>query len=144
MQAACPPVSASTHLLLQLGDGGGGLVLVDPERDIDRYGRIVGQCFLPDGRDITAAMIASGTAREFCRYWGRKPRQKTWDSYSRWRNWLKKSRRSFEENRTGILVPFKNGHDAAPRHDDDFISRQLERQKQADAIRAAAASRLVQ
>ena len=85
-----------------------------------------------------------GETREFCRYWGRKPRQKTWDSYSRWRNWLKKSRRSFEENRTGILVPFKNGHDAAPRHDDDFISRQLERQKQADAIRAAAASRLVQ
>ncbi len=37
-------------------------------RDIDRYGRIVGQCFLPDGRDIAAAMIASGTAREFCRY----------------------------------------------------------------------------
>ena len=38
------------------------------QRDIDRYGRIVGQCFLPDGRDITAAMIASGTAREFCRF----------------------------------------------------------------------------
>ena len=37
-------------------------------RDIDRYGRIVGQCFLPDGRDITAAMIASGTAREYCRF----------------------------------------------------------------------------
>jgi endonuclease YncB( thermonuclease family) len=38
------------------------------QRDIDRYGRIVGQCFLPDGRDITAVMIASGTAQEFCRY----------------------------------------------------------------------------
>lgn len=37
-------------------------------RDIDRYGRIVGQCFLPDGRDITAVMIASGTAREYCRF----------------------------------------------------------------------------
>jgi micrococcal nuclease len=38
------------------------------QRDIDRYGRIVGQCFLPSGRDITAAMIASGTAREYCRF----------------------------------------------------------------------------
>ena len=38
------------------------------QRDIDRFGRIVGQCFLPDGRDITAAMIASGTATEFCRF----------------------------------------------------------------------------
>ena len=40
------------------------------QRDIDRYGRIVGQCFTADGRDITAAMIASGTAREYCRYSG--------------------------------------------------------------------------
>lgn len=38
------------------------------QRDIDRYGRIVGQCFLGDGRDIAAAMIASGTADEYCRY----------------------------------------------------------------------------
>ena len=38
------------------------------QRDIDRYGRIVGQCFLPDGRDIAAAMIASGAATEYCRY----------------------------------------------------------------------------
>ena len=36
------------------------------QRDIDRYGRIVGQCFRPDGRDITAAMIESGTATEYC------------------------------------------------------------------------------
>ena len=40
------------------------------QRDIDRYGRIVGQCFLPDGRDITAAMIASGTAVEYCFFSG--------------------------------------------------------------------------
>ena len=40
------------------------------QRDIDRYGRIVGQCFLPDGRNITAAMITSGTATEYCRYSG--------------------------------------------------------------------------
>ena len=38
------------------------------QRDIDRYGRIVGQCWLPDGRDIAAAMIASGTATEYCRF----------------------------------------------------------------------------
>jgi endonuclease YncB( thermonuclease family) len=47
-----------------------GRTLTCRQRDIDRYGRIVGQCFLPDGRDITAAMIASGTAREFCRFSG--------------------------------------------------------------------------
>lgn len=47
-----------------------GQQLTCRQRDIDRYGRIVGQCFLPDGRDITAAMIASGTAVEFCRYSG--------------------------------------------------------------------------
>lgn len=35
-------------------------------RDIDRYGRYVGQCFLPDGRDITAEMIRMGVAREYC------------------------------------------------------------------------------
>ena len=39
-------------------------------RDVDRYGRIVGQCWLPDSRDIAAAMIASGTAREYCRFSG--------------------------------------------------------------------------
>lgn len=37
-------------------------------RDIDRYGRLVGQCFLPDGRDIAAEMIRSGLATEYCRY----------------------------------------------------------------------------
>jgi endonuclease YncB( thermonuclease family) len=48
----------------------GGQQLSCRQRDIDRYGRIVGQCFLADGRDITAAMIASGTAQEYCRYSG--------------------------------------------------------------------------
>ncbi|WP_425409233.1 thermonuclease family protein [Hyphococcus sp.] len=38
--------------------------------DEDRYGRIVGQCFLSDGDDIAALMIKSGTAREFLRYSG--------------------------------------------------------------------------
>ncbi len=40
------------------------------EIDIDRYDRIVGQCFLNDGRDVTALMIESGKAREYVRYSG--------------------------------------------------------------------------
>ena len=36
--------------------------------DIDRYGRLVAQCFLPDGRDVAAEMIRSGVATEYCRY----------------------------------------------------------------------------
>lgn len=35
-------------------------------RDIDKYQRIVGQCFLPDGTDIAAVMISRGAAREYC------------------------------------------------------------------------------
>lgn len=38
--------------------------------DIDRYGRFVAQCLLPDGRDIAAEMIRSGAATEYCRYSG--------------------------------------------------------------------------
>ena len=38
------------------------------ERDVDRYGRVVGQCVLANGRGIAEAMIASGTASEYCRY----------------------------------------------------------------------------
>jgi micrococcal nuclease len=45
-----------------------GVLLRCDVRDIDRYRRIVGQCFLPDGRDVAAAMISSGTAQEYCRY----------------------------------------------------------------------------
>ena len=36
--------------------------------DIDRYGRLVVQCILPDGRDIAEEMIRSGIATEYCRY----------------------------------------------------------------------------
>lgn len=36
--------------------------------DFDRYGRIVGQCFLPDGTDVAGEMIRLGVAREYCRY----------------------------------------------------------------------------
>ena len=39
-------------------------------RDMDRYGRFVAQCFLPDGRDIAAEMMRAGVATEYCRYSG--------------------------------------------------------------------------
>ena len=47
-----------------------GRQLTCRQRDIDRYGRIVAQCFLPDGRDIAGVMIESGVAEEYCRYSG--------------------------------------------------------------------------
>ncbi len=47
-----------------------GETLICNVLDIDRYGRLVGQCFLPDGRDIAAEMIRSGAATEYCRYSG--------------------------------------------------------------------------
>lgn len=34
----------------------------------DKYGRIIGRCFLPDGREINELMIASGTTLEYCRF----------------------------------------------------------------------------
>ncbi len=36
--------------------------------ETDRYGRTVARCFLPNGQEINAAMIASGTAKEYRRY----------------------------------------------------------------------------
>jgi endonuclease YncB( thermonuclease family) len=62
-----PGGSAATAALTRLISG---QQLGCRQRDIDRYGRIVGQCFLPDGRDITALMIATGTAGEFCSFSG--------------------------------------------------------------------------
>ena len=38
--------------------------------DVDRYGRLVAQCLLPNGRDIAAEMIRSGAGTEYCRYSG--------------------------------------------------------------------------
>ena len=38
--------------------------------DVDRYGRLVAQCILPNGRDIAAEIIRSGAATEYCRYSG--------------------------------------------------------------------------
>jgi endonuclease YncB( thermonuclease family) len=60
-----PGGSAATAALTRLISGE---ELGCRQSDIDRYGRIVGQCFMADGRDVAAVMIASGTAREFCRY----------------------------------------------------------------------------
>lgn len=45
-----------------------GKILQCRVRDMDRNGRYVGQCFLPDGRDIAAEMIRIGVATEYCRY----------------------------------------------------------------------------
>jgi endonuclease YncB( thermonuclease family) len=47
-----------------------GETLTCRKRDTDKYGRTVGQYFLADGRDITAAMIESGTGTEYCRFSG--------------------------------------------------------------------------
>ena len=60
-----PGGSAATAAMTRLVSG---QTLHCRQRDIDRFGRIVGQCFLPDGRDITREMIRSGTATEFCRF----------------------------------------------------------------------------
>ena len=60
-----PGGAAATAAMTRLVSG---QVLHCRQRDIDRFGRIVGQCFLPDGRDITREMIRSGTATEFCRF----------------------------------------------------------------------------
>jgi micrococcal nuclease len=38
------------------------------KRDVDRYGRLVGQCFLPDGTDLGAAMIEAGHSVEYCSF----------------------------------------------------------------------------
>lgn len=47
-----------------------GQTLTCQIKDVDRYSRIVGQCFLPNGRDIAAEMINLGVATEYCRYSG--------------------------------------------------------------------------
>jgi endonuclease YncB( thermonuclease family) len=39
---------------------------------IDRYGRIVGECALPDGGDLAARLLATGTVREDCRATGNR------------------------------------------------------------------------
>lgn len=62
-----PGGTTATQILTRLI---AGQTLTCQIRDVDRYSRIVGQCFLPDGRDIAAEMIALGAATEYCRYSG--------------------------------------------------------------------------
>lgn len=57
--------TAATRAMRDLVDG---QTLTCVQRDIDRYRRVVGQCFLENGQDIAEAMIAAGVAREYCRY----------------------------------------------------------------------------
>lgn len=62
-----PAGSASTAALPQMISGE---QLTCRQRDFDRYGQIVGQCFTSKVRDVAAVMIAGGTATECCRYSG--------------------------------------------------------------------------
>jgi len=45
-----------------------GRPLACRQRDIDRYGRIVGQCTLADGSDLGARLMQTGTVREYCHF----------------------------------------------------------------------------
>ena len=38
------------------------------KKDVDRYGRLVGQCFLQDGTDLGSAMIEAGHSVEYCSF----------------------------------------------------------------------------
>lgn len=57
--------TAATRALTALIEG---QALGCKQHDTDRYGRPVAQCFLSDGLDIAAEMIADGSASEYCRY----------------------------------------------------------------------------
>ncbi|APO87274.1 thermonuclease family protein [Marivivens sp. JLT3646] len=59
--------SAATQALSDLIEG---QILTCLIKDVDRYSRIVGQCFLENGLDIAAEMIRLGVAFEYCRYSG--------------------------------------------------------------------------
>lgn len=59
--------NAATHALSDLIEGETLTCLI---KDVDRYIRIVGQCFLENGLDIAAEMIRLGVAVEYCRYSG--------------------------------------------------------------------------
>ena len=58
---------AATQALSDLIEGQTLTCLI---KDVDRYSRIVGQCFLENGLDIAAEMIRLGVAFEYCRYSG--------------------------------------------------------------------------
>lgn len=56
---------AATNMLKQLAEG---KKIQCKKIETDRYGRTVARCFLPNGQEINAAMIASGTAAEYRRF----------------------------------------------------------------------------
>jgi micrococcal nuclease len=66
-ERADPAGPAATHALRQLI---AGQPLTCTERDVDRYGRTVVQCLLPDGTDLACAMVAMGQAEDWPRYSG--------------------------------------------------------------------------
>ncbi|MBU2941436.1 thermonuclease family protein [Shimia thalassica] len=45
-----------------------GLQLTCNQVDLDRYGRVVAQCLLPDGVDIACELVKAGHARDWPRY----------------------------------------------------------------------------
>ena len=57
--------NAATEQLKRLADG---KKITCKVIDHDRYGRTVARCFLSDGQEINAAMIGSGTAKEYRRF----------------------------------------------------------------------------
>ncbi len=60
-----PGFDLATRQLVRLAKGKHIKCIV---MDQDRYGRTVGRCILPDGRDLSRAMIESGTTREYKRF----------------------------------------------------------------------------
>ena len=82
----CPAASgiaARDALVALLGGAGrrsadGHILLAAPVRlrctiTGGSYGRLTGWCTLPDGRDLSCAMVASGTALRWDRHWGKHP-----------------------------------------------------------------------
>lgn len=45
-----------------------GRTLDCEEMDLDRYGRTVARCMLPDGRDLACALVAMGAARDWPKF----------------------------------------------------------------------------
>lgn len=64
-ERADPAGPAATHALRNLI---AGQPLTCTELDVDRYGRTVAQCLLPDGTDLACAMVAMGHAEDWPRY----------------------------------------------------------------------------
>ena len=60
-----PGYDAATQMLTRLAYGKD---VRCEQVEIDKYGRIVGRCFLGDGREINRMMIESGAAKEYLRF----------------------------------------------------------------------------